>query len=47
MTSYKVAIVGQPADLIVLRDVIEHIPIKNKLFFLQKIKQFAKSDTDF
>ena len=46
MTDYKVAIVGQPADLIILRDVIEHIPINEKLFFLQKVKQFAKPDTD-
>ena len=47
MTSYKRAIIGQAADLIILRDVIEHIPINKKLFFLQKVKQFAKSDTNF
>ena len=35
MTSYKRAIIGQAADLIILRDVIEHIPINKKLFFLQ------------
>ena len=34
-------------DLIILRDVIEHIPINEELFFLQKIKQFAKPDTNF
>jgi len=47
MTSDKIAIVGQSADLIVLRDVIEHIPINNKLFFLQKVKEFAKPETNF
>ena len=46
MTDKKVAIVGQPVDLIILRDVIEHIPISEKLFFLQKVKQFAKPDTN-
>ena len=43
----KSDILNQQADLIILRDVIEHIPINKKLFFLQKVKQFAKSDTNF
>ena len=35
MTSHKLTLIGQPINLIILRDVIEHIPNRKKLFFLQ------------
>jgi len=46
MTEYKAAIIGPNVKLIILRDVIEHIPNNEKLFFLKKIKIFANSNTN-
>ena len=38
MTSYKTAIIGPNVKLIILRDVIEHIPNNDKHSFLKKVK---------
>ena len=42
MTSYKVAIIGQPADLIILRDVIEHIPSNDIQLFIDQLYSLSK-----
>ena len=47
MTDYKAAVIGPNVKLIILRDVIEHIPYDQKLLFLKKIKVFADSNTNF
>ena len=45
MTKSKTALVGSNVKLIILRDVIEHIPYNKKLFFLKKVLEFANSKT--
>ena len=45
MIKCKTDIVGSNVKLIILRDVIEHIPYNKKLFFLKSILEFANSDT--
>jgi len=47
MTELNAAMMGRNLRLIILRDVIEHIPNNEKLNFLKKLKVFADEETTF